>query len=182
MLKQKRKLCRYKSHSTQKKTHERQSIPVVVPIQIETNPSINIREANRKITNMELTLDLELYCKRHAESEHNRKLERVDIEEERQELHHQAQLISKEKENTTSLGGLLEDIRKAVHKSAAHMICSNTALATLVSENKVRIAAPLIRRNNELAKLSSENKVFTSLCLTTYTYYLHSHNTRLQSK
>ena len=61
----------------------------------------------------------------------------------------------------------MEDIRKSGRKSAAHMICSNTALATLVSENKVRIAAPLIRRNIALAKLSSENKVLTSLCLTT---------------
>ena len=65
----------------QRKTHKRQSIPIVVPIQIETTPYISSCEANRKITNMGLTMELDLYCKRHAESEHNRKLERVEIEE-----------------------------------------------------------------------------------------------------
>ena len=81
-----------------------------------------------------------------------------------------------------ALVGILAESRKAGRKSAAHLIHINTVLAILASENKVRIAAHLIRRNNELAKLSSENKVRTNLCLTTHTYYLHSHNTRLQSK
>ena len=76
----------------------------------------------------------------------------------------------------TSLGGFLSDIRKSRRKSAAHLIRSNTALATLASENKVRIAAHLIRRNTALATLASEKKVCNNLCLTTHTYYLHSHS------
>ena len=117
-----------------------------------------------------------LSCKRHAASEHNRKQNKVEIEEARQELHHQAQLRSKENINMTSIGGILAEIRKAGHKFSAHLIRSNTALATLESENKVRIAAHLIRRNTALATLASENKVLTNLCLTTHTYYLHSHS------
>ena len=75
----------------------------------------------------------------------------------------------------TPLGGLLSDIRKSRRKSAAHLIRSNTALATLASENKVRIAAHLIRSNTALSTLASKNKVRTNLFLTKHTYYLHSH-------
>ena len=113
--------------------------------------------------------------KRHAASEHNHKQERVDIEEARQELHHQAQLRSKDKKNMTYLGGILAEIGKARRKSAVHLIRSNTALATSASENKVRIAAHLIRSNTALSTLASKNKVRTNLFLTKHTYYLHSH-------
>ena len=105
--KRKSKQCKYKSHSMQKKTHKRQSVPVVVPIKIDTNPSLNYGGANSKSTKMELALELGLSCNRHAASEHNHKLERVEIEEARQELNHWAQLQSKYKENMTALGGLL---------------------------------------------------------------------------
>ena len=100
--------------------------------------------------------------------------ERVDIEEAIHELHHQDQLRSKEKEEMTALGGILEEIRNEGCKYAAHLIRSNTALATLASENKVRIAVHMILRNTALATLTSENKVRTNLCLTTNTYYLRS--------
>ena len=75
----------------------------------------------------------------------------------------------------TALVGLFAEIRKDGRKSAAHLIHSNAALATLESENKVRIAAHMIRRNTMFATLASENKDNISLCLTTHTYYLHSH-------
>ena len=101
--------------------------------------------------------------------------EKVEIEETRQYLHHQAQLQSKDKEKMTDLGGHLADSRKAGRKSYAIMRRSNTALATLASENKLRIAAHLTRSNIVLATLASENKVRTNLCLTMHTYYLHSH-------
>ena len=73
----------------------------------------------------------------------------------------------------TALGGLLAESRKAGHKSAAHLIRINTPLATLSSENKVRISTHLIRSNTVLSTLASENKVRTNLCLTTHTYCLH---------
>ena len=97
----------------QKKNHKRHSVPVVVTIQIETTTSLNHREVKRKSTKMELDMELDLSCKRNAASEHNLKRERVDIEEARQELHHQAQLQSKDKEKMTYLGGILADSRKA---------------------------------------------------------------------
>ena len=53
----------------------------------------------------------------------------------------------------TANGGILEEIRKARLKYTAHLIRSNTALATLASENNVRIAAHLIHRNTMLATL-----------------------------
>ena len=80
-----------------RKNHKCQSVPVVILIQIDTTPSINPRASNSESTKMELALELDLSCKRHTESEHNRKQERVDIEEASQELHHHAQLQSKDK-------------------------------------------------------------------------------------
>ena len=139
---------------------------------------------------MELALEMELSCKRHTTSVYNHKRERVDIEDERQELHHQDQLQSKVKEKMTALGSLLAVSRKVGRKSGI-MIRTNNVLATLTSENKVRIAAHLIRSNTALGTLASENKVLTNLCLTTHTYYLQSYslnpqrysfNTRLLSK
>ena len=41
---------------------------------------------------MELALDLDLSCERHVASDNNRKPEIVEIEEARQELHHQEQI------------------------------------------------------------------------------------------
>ena len=64
-----------------RKNHKHQSVPVVVPNKIDSTTSLNSRAANRKSTNMELALDLELSCKRHDVSEHNRKQERVETEE-----------------------------------------------------------------------------------------------------
>ena len=55
----------------------------------------------------------------------------MNIKEAIQELHHQDQLLSKEEEKMTSLGGLLEESSKAGRKSAAHMIRRNTVLDTL---------------------------------------------------
>ena len=49
-----------------RKTHKRQSLPAVVPIQIDSNPSRNSCLGNRKITKMELALELELSRKRLA--------------------------------------------------------------------------------------------------------------------
>ena len=71
----------------------------------------------------------------------------------------------------TALGGILAYIRNYGRESAAHLIRINTVLATLASENKVRIAAHLICRNTVLATLASENRVSTNLCLTTHIYY-----------
>ena len=138
-----------------KKNHKGQSVPVFVPIQIDTTHSLNSRAENSKITKMEFALELDFYCKRRAASDHNRKRERVYIEESRQELHHQDQLRYKDKENITDLGGILEKIRKDGRNSAVHMIRSNTTLATLASKNQVCIAAHLIRSNTALATLSS---------------------------
>ena len=76
MPQRKSKLCRYKYHSTQKNTHKCQSVPVIVPIQIDTTPSLNSSAANRKSTKMGLALDLGLSHKRNAASEHNCKRER----------------------------------------------------------------------------------------------------------
>ena len=59
--------------------------------------------------------------------------ERVDIEEAIHKLHHQDQLRSKEKEEMTALGGILEDRSKSGHKSSVYLILINTALATLAS-------------------------------------------------
>ena len=56
----------------------------MTPIQIDTTTSLNYRGFNRKSTKMDLALELDLYHKRHAVSEHNRKQERVEIEEARQ--------------------------------------------------------------------------------------------------
>ena len=155
MPNQKSKLCRYKSHNTQRKNHKRPSVLVVVSIQIDTNPYLISRAANRKSTNMELALDMDLSCKMYAASEHNRKRERLEIEEERQTFNHQAKLRSNDKENMTALGRILTEIRKSGCKSAAHLIKSNTALAIFTSENKVRIAAHLICSNTALATLAS---------------------------
>ena len=113
MPKQKSKLCRYKYHSTQKKNHKRQVFPVVVPIKIDTTPSLNFCESNRKSTKMELATELDLYLKSHVASEHNYKQEIVYIEEARQELYHQDKIRSKDKEKITALGVLLEDSSKA---------------------------------------------------------------------
>ena len=79
-----------------------------------------------------------------------------------------------------ALGGILAERRKDGRKSAAHLIRSNTALATLASENKVRFAAHFISSNTMLVTLAPENKVRTNLCLTTHTYYLHSHSIKPQ--
>ena len=46
-------------------------------------------------------------------------------------MHHKAQLRSKDKKKMTALGGILAESMKAGHMSSVHMICSNTALATL---------------------------------------------------
>ena len=56
-----------------RETHKRQSVLVVVPIQIDTNPSLNNRAVNRKNNNMELAMEMDLSSKRHVASEHNRK-------------------------------------------------------------------------------------------------------------
>ena len=63
-----------------RKNHKRQSVPVVVPIKIDTTPSFSSPISNRKITKMGFSMELDLSCKRHVASEHNRKQERVDIE------------------------------------------------------------------------------------------------------
>ena len=106
-------------------------------------------------------------------------------------MYHHTQLQSKEKETIAALGGIMLERRKVGRKSDTNLIRSNTVLFTLESENKVRIAAHLIHRNTALSKLASENKERTNLCLTTHTYYLHSHslnhqhssfNTRILSK
>ena len=55
----------------------------------------------------------------------------------------------------SDLVGLLADIRKAGHQSAAHLISSNSELAILPSENNVCIAAHLILSNTVLATLAS---------------------------
>ena len=94
--------------------------------------------------------------------------ERVDIEEEVQKLHQQAQLRSKDKENMTALGSILVERRKAVSKYAAHLICSNTPLDTLASKNKVRIAAHIKRSITALSTLASEKKVRNNVCLTAH--------------
>ena len=103
---------------------------------------------------MELALDLDFSRKRHVASNHNRKRDRVYIEEARKELHHQAQIRSKDKEKMTALGGILAESRESGRKSAGHLIHSNTTLATFSSENTVR----------------------TNFCLPTHTYYLHPHS------
>ena len=90
-------------------------------------------------------------------------------------MHHPAQLLSKDKEKITALGVILEEIRKDGRKSAAYLIRSNTELATLASENKVRIYAHLIHSNTVLATLAPENKLHKNICLTTRTYCVHSH-------
>ena len=82
---------------------------------------------------MELATELDLYLKSHVASEHNYKQEIVYIEEARQELYHQAQILSKEKEKMTALGGILEDRSKSGHNSSVYLILINTALATLAS-------------------------------------------------
>ena len=56
-----------------RKNHRRPSVPVVVTIQIDTTNYLNYHADNRKSTNLELAMGMELYCKRHAASEHNRK-------------------------------------------------------------------------------------------------------------
>ena len=61
----------------------------------------------------------------------------MEIEEARQELHHQAQIRSKDKEKMAALGGLPAECRKARRKYTAHMIHINNAIAILASENKV---------------------------------------------
>ena len=65
-------------------------------------------------------------------------------------MHHHAQLLSKDKENITALGDILEESRKDGRKYFAHLIRRNTVLATLASENKVLIATHLIRINTVL--------------------------------
>ena len=100
----------------------------------------------------------------------------MEIEEARQQLHHQAQLQYKYREKMTTICGNLEDIRKSGRKFDAHLIRSNTALATLTIENKILIAIHLIRSNTALSKLTSKNRVYTNLCLNAHNYYLHSHS------
>ena len=95
--------------------------------------------------------------------------ERVDIEEARQELHQHAQLQYKDKKKMAALVGILVELKKAGRKSSAHLIRSNTALAILVSENKVRIAEHLIHISTALATLAPENKKCINFCLTTHT-------------
>ena len=68
----------------QGKKHKHQSVPVVFLIQIDTTPYLNYRAANRESNKLELALEMELSRKRHAASEHNRKRDRLDIEEARQ--------------------------------------------------------------------------------------------------
>ena len=82
MPKQNSKICRYKFHSTQK-NHKRQSVPVIVPNQIDTTPYLNSRVSNKNSTKMWLALELNLSRKMHAASEHNGEQEKMDIEEAR---------------------------------------------------------------------------------------------------
>ena len=53
-----------------------------------------------------------------------------------------------------ALVGILEESRKYGCKSAAHLVRSNTVLATLASEHMVRIDANLIHINTVLATLA----------------------------